>query len=149
MMNKLSKLFIVAILLAAYFSVYITDFLCNFEHGFVQLSQQHLNKGGHDHHNDTSKPHQTHNHIGSHSHDNNSDDDNCCKDLTYSFIYDLSKLISPTLELKSKIFNAPFCIHYIDVPEYEYFPSQFMAYQYNLPPPKIPNIRIFIQSFII
>jgi hypothetical protein len=144
---KPSKLFIVAILLAAYSSIYITDFLCSFEFSFVQLSQQHANLGEHNPHNDASTPEQTHN--DSHSHDNNPNDENCCKDLTDSFLSDLSRLISPTFELKIKTFNAPFCIYNINISGHKYINTQFIVYQYKLTPPKIPDIRILIQSFII
>jgi hypothetical protein len=144
---KPTKLIYVAILLAAYSSIYINDFLCSYDHGLVQITQQHDNRGGHNPHNQTSATDQTHNR--SHSHDNNSNDDNCCKDLTDSFLFDLSRLISPTFELKIKTFNAPFSIYNINTQGLKNKNTQFIVQQYKLTPPKIPDIRVLIQSFII
>jgi hypothetical protein len=138
-----SKLFIVAILLAAYSSIYFIDFLCS----FVELSHEHANIGEHNPHNEASTPDQTH--RDSHSHNNNSNDNNCCKDLTDSFLSDVSRLVSPTFELKIKTFNTPFCIYNINIPGHKFLNTQFIVYQYKLAPPKIPDIRILIQSFII
>lgn len=146
---QISKLFIVTSLLVAFSSVYITDHLClcNLKHPELTTLEQN--------HHHSKKNHYDVNNAGEYHNNKNSKPDgccsngcNCCKDLTSYFIADLPKL-TPTCELKIKSFNTPFFIHNIDIPKHEYQITQFTPYQYKLPPPKIPDIRVFIQSFIL
>ncbi len=147
---QILKLFIVTILLAAYSGIYITDYLClcNLKHPELSTLEQNHNHSKKNHH-DENNAGECHNNKNSKPDGCCSNGCNCCKDLTSYFIADLPKLINPTLQFKVKTLNTPFFIHNINIPKHEYITSQFIAYQYKLPPPKIPDIRVFIQSFIL
>lgn len=140
-MNKktsISKLLIAVLFLTAYFNVPVTQITCNLSH-LLEATEQH----DHHHNNDVAD----HNHSDSHEH-NDSKDDNCCNDKTAAFFASQTNPVNPTFEFKNtffaKIIFSTNCI--INFPlrlnSTDYF-------TYRAPPPKIPDIRIFIQSFQI
>lgn len=146
---QISKFLIVAILLAAYSGIYTTDFLC-----FCNLKHSELIASEQTNHHSKKKDH-IENITGKH-HDNKDSKSNgcssngcdCCNELTSIFVADLPKIITPTFQNKVKTFNTTFFIHNITLPKHDCITEQLLN-NYKLPPPKIPDIRVFIQSFII
>jgi hypothetical protein len=75
--------------------------------------------------------------------------DCCSDDSEISATPDLPKIITSPYRLKLKTFKALG----IAVPSYfdrdVSLKANILINQYSLPPPKIPDIRVFIQSFLI
>lgn len=140
-MNKkiyISKLLIAALFLTAYCNILVTQLTCNLPHLLEATKQD-----GHHHDNDDAE----HDHSDSHKH-NDSKDDNCCNDKTAAFFASQINPVNPTFEFKNtffaKIIFSPNCI--INFP----LPLNSEGYfSYRAPPPKMPDIRVFIQSFQI
>jgi hypothetical protein len=130
---KLSKLSAVAILLVVFSSPWITDFIlaCNFNSCEVAFSTQN-------HHDKNSK-----------SDGCCSDDNNCCCDkISLSLLSDLPVIITPSFQHQVKTHNSSIFIDNNDSIKDDYLSQKRTPYQLKLPP-KIPDIRVFIQSFII
>ncbi|MEX2336799.1 MAG: hypothetical protein WD555_05975 [Fulvivirga sp.] len=156
-MNKKKHIRIViiaAFFLASYTGVYATYFLCNIP--LAVTSHDHGNHADHDQHESGDHSHNSHSsdhhnsshgdHHGNHSHDDGAADE-CCNDVTDPFIS------LPKLSLKQ--FHLKFVVNYVlivhtflevDKPFSEVYPR---LTRYIYPPPKVPDVRVFIQSFII
>ena len=171
-MNKnksIKRVLIATFFLASYSGVYATYFLCNLvplvsaEISHAHDHPDHENDGHHQtgSHSHKNQKHAHNNpcgdHQGSnshkHDHDNHSHDhgktmDECCNDLTFPFINSLPKLSPKQFHFEFAVTAVPI-IHshlVLDKPSPELYPK--LAW-YIHPPPKVPDIRVFIQSFII
>ena len=113
---------------------------CNWGHLFSQVENHDSHdEHGDDHHSDQGH----HNHTKSSS----KDDGNCCKDVTEKIFKSLSTLNQFAYSFKSIEYQTlnTFVIKFSSVKGN----SDLFVNNYFLPPPKIPDIRVFIQSFNI
>lgn len=165
----ISQILIAAFFLASYSGVYATYFICNLvplviantghshdhanhdsDNHHEPISHNH-NGQKHDHENHGDDHHEAsgrHNHDDSHSHDHGATMDECCNDQTVPFINSLPKLSLKQFQFEFAVSQVPI-IHshlVLDSPYQETHPK---LVRYIHPPPKVPDIRIFIQSFII
>ena len=143
MLNKkisISRLLIGAFFIAIYGNVLFTQLLCAYPH-LSKLTEKTK------HHHDEATPLTKHSHQDSHAHNNPKDDD-CCEDKTSDFFLSQTNSVNSTYQ-----FNQPFLtafVHFsnnifantITLDSKEYF-------SYEWPPPKIPDIRVFLHSFLI
>lgn len=144
------KSFIIAVVfLAAYMNVFITQASCNLSHFFDQ-PQTTQNHDSHDHHHGNEVPPHNHDDKPDHQHDGKSEkkDNNCCNDKTSAFFASQGNPSTSSIDFKNTyteliLINATFFICNRPVFNTKGYVS------YSLPPPKIPDIRVFIQSFII
>lgn len=143
---QLSKFIIVAILMASYSGIYVTDFLCSLDRGYY-IIKSHTHENDHHDHPNADSGH-VHNHSDSHVHDENSGEDDCCKDVTNSFILALPKIANPSRIISFEPICNIFILLKNDLPKFDLF-TVFVNRSYNLPPPKIPDKRVFLQSFLI
>lgn len=143
-MNKnisISKLFITVLFLMVYCNVFITRLHCGFSR-FLEVAEQH------DQYDNHITPLAENNHNKSHKHDD-SKDDNCCNDKTSTFFASQINYINTSFEFKNIFFtNFTSLSKNIFVRKF-HFISSLGNFSYELPPPKIPDIRIFISSFQI
>jgi hypothetical protein len=94
--------------------------------------------------------------VQSHHHDMVSKSDGCCSEndscccekSSLALISDLPKIITPTFQYKVKTFNTPLFAHHNSLANTDYIFEQFTPCHTKIPP-KIPDIRVMIQSFII
>jgi len=152
---KIKSFIIAAVFLAAYMNVFITQASCNLSHLFEETQTQsqstHSHQHSYDHHhgNKDVPPHH-HDDKPDHQHDGKSkkDDNNCCNDKTSVFFESQGNPATSSVDFKNPtqtdlIFIKAFIM---------FSPAVYNArgyVSYKLPPPKIPDIRVFIQSFII
>lgn len=152
---KIKSFLIAAIFLAAYLNVFITQASCNLSHLFEETQTQshstHSHQNSHDHHhgNENVPPHH-HDDKPDHQHDGKSEqkDNNCCNDKTSTFFESQGNPTTFSVDFKNTytefaLINAIFFVCNQPVFNTNGYVS------YTLPPPKIPDIRVFIQSFII
>jgi hypothetical protein len=151
---SISKLLIAVLFLTAYCNVLVTQLSCNLS-DLAEAAEQH------DHHPDNDLAEHSHSHSHGHSHgDSHSDsqshsqkhhdykDDNCCKNKTAAFFAAQTSPVNPTFEFQNTCsadiaFSSSATVN---------FPLPFTSKDYFTswdPPPKIPDIRVFIQSFQI
>lgn len=150
-MNNIKHIFktsIALIFLCAYLNVFFAKLQCEFAHIVDQSGVPHEHENGHDHHHGEHEvPAHPHSDSGSdHDHDENKTKD-CCNDATASFFSAQNQTSSIQLELKSLI--AEFTLFSNSSPFKFYTPVANTApFVFNKRhPPKIPDVRIFIQSF--
>ena len=140
--------------LVAYLNVFATQASCNLPHFFEEISKstQYQNAShshGHHHNHDDKKSPSHHNHEDSSHHEEDAEkDNNCCNDKTAAFFASQGNPI-----VSSEDFKNTFCTElvFINTATVYYSPIFYNkgAASYSLPPPKMPDIRVFIQSFII
>ena len=136
--------------LAAYMNVFITQASCNLSHLFEKNKSTHNHQNSHDHHhgNENVPPHH-HDDKPDHQHDSKSEkDNNCCNDKTSAFFASQGNPITSSVDFKNTytefaLIDAMFFV--CNRPEFNTKGYGF----YSLPPPQIPDIRVFIQSFLI
>lgn len=121
--------------LASIIGVYGTFFICN----TVFLNEEVGHSHDADHHEYSDK--------GTHSHDSNSSEGDCCNDLTNSF-FNGAKLLANQLHVEfpsigEVIIVQPVTFNLVGFENFEN-PSHFID-----PPPKAVHRRILYQSFII
>lgn len=165
----IKRIFIAVFFLASYSGVYATYVLCNLiplisaEISHAHDHAGHETAGRHESnsHNHSSNNHGSHDHGGDHhkdanrnNHDNHSHDhgdtmDECCNDLTFPFINSLPKLSPKQFHFEFSVSAVPIIHSYLvlNKPSPELYPPKLVWYIH--PPPKVPDIRVFIQSFII
>lgn len=148
------KSFIIAtFFLAAYLNVFATQASCNLSHLFEQTTKStHQHEGGHDHHhgNGEEVPPHHHNDKPDHHHDGKSGkkDNGCCNDKTSAFFASQGNPATSSVDFKNPIqADLIFIKAFIVLNPAVYNTRGYVSYK--LPPPKIPDIRVFIQSFII
>lgn len=159
----IKRVLIAALFLASYSGVYATYVLCNLvplisaEISHFHDHAGHENAGHHesDSHNHSSNNHGTHNHgddhhkgSNSHSHSHGEAMDDCCNDQTIPFIDSLPKLSPKQFHIDFDGGHVSTTGSYLvlNAPSFDFYPK---LVRYIHPPPKVPDIRIFIQSFII
>lgn len=139
--TSISKLLIGLFFIAVYCNVLFTQILCSYS----QLSE--FAETEHHHHDELRQP-SKHGHENSHKH-NNSKDDDCCKDETSSFFASQINSSNISFDFKNTFFTSIIGIanniFINNLPSIN--PKGYFAYK--LPPPKIPDIRIYIHSFTI
>lgn len=118
-------------------------------HGKKNHHQDSNQEKDHQHDHKTPEPTITDKGHKEHSHDHNkSEKENCCKDLTTIFHSSLVKPQQVKTEHKVLLGEPTFSDHFS-------FKSRVICYKaadyfsWRTPPPKIPDIRVFIQSFLI
>lgn len=153
-------------LVAAICNIFITEYFCNLRHASEEASEHHSrlqSKEHHhsetiaeeDHHDDNDHHHEAveHHHddgttAENHSHSGKPEKGGCCKTVTASFYSALNKPGNASFTFTKTILVvfAPFRV--ISFKNWkEPRPSELFCYK--SPPPKIPDIRVFIQSFNI
>lgn len=146
--SQILKTIIVAVFIAAIGNVYLAQYLCNQAHAMDLTGQEHSHELGHDHH------HSDGNTSGAgHSHEGNpvdegSEDDNCCEDKTIAFFASLTNPATFHLNIKAGLTAIATDIFTLVLP-YSNEVNSTPYLSYKSPPPKIPDIRVFIQSFLI
>jgi hypothetical protein len=147
-------------LIFALLFVYVTDFKCAMAHFEEHKStiESHLylaSSEGHEHHHEAHS--HDHKHVGAakvhsheHGHEKKSESKgSCCKASTDSFFSSLANSHISKLNLKKSFlssFNLPSFNAFISIRE---FNIPYFAFSRHLIKPKVPDIRTFIQSFII
>ncbi len=133
-----------AFFLVAYLNVFATQASCNLPHFFEQATKStshHDNSTDH-HHGDKNALAHHHNKKGAEK------DSNCCNDKTTAFFANQGNHIIYSVDFKNT-----FCTELIFanalLDNNLSLSNSNCAISYSLPPPKIPDIRVFIQSFII
>ncbi|MBI1781666.1 MAG: hypothetical protein HYR66_09895 [Sphingobacteriales bacterium] len=146
------KSFIIAtFFLAAYLNVFAKQASCNLSHLFEQSTKEtHHHDDDHDHHhgNEEAPPHH-HNDKPDHQHDGkNEKDNNCCNDKTSAFFAGQGNPATTSVDFNLLKTDIVFINAFISMINPVVFNTRGYV-SYKLPPPKIPDIRVFIQSFII
>lgn len=148
------KSFIIAtFFLAAYLNVFATQASCNLSHLFEQTTKStHQHEGGHDHHhgNGEEVPPHHHNDKPDHHHDGKSGkkDNGCCNDKTSAFFAGQGNPATTSVDFKNTYTEFALINPVFFVCNRPVFNTKGHI-TYSLPPPKIPDIRVFIQSFLI
>lgn len=138
--------------LVVYLNVFITQASCNLPHFFNDITNESSHKKdshGHHHDNANTSSHHHNEPLNTHNEKDGKKDDDCCNDKTSAFFANQGNLTISSVDFKNT-----FCTQLVftnqkkivcDFPESCIKRTTF----YSLPPPKIPDIRVFIQSFII
>lgn len=134
------------ILLAPFLGIYLIDFTCTIVNATHHIQLFSKSDDHHSHNHGDGHNHQHEHHHGDKGDDSNKDD-NCCKDITLAFFSSVQfqpKQISFNFSLTDFTIIKQLClIFFFDY--YHFVPD-------TRPPPlrqKIPDIRVFIQSFLI
>ncbi len=134
-----------AIFLVAYLNVFITQAACNLSHLFEQTEIAHHN----DHDGNEEVPPHHHDDKSDHQHNEKSEKKgSCCNDKTSDFFANQSTHSTSSVNFK----NTHIVVAFINT---AFFICNQTVYNskghisYSLPPPKIPDIRVFVNSFII
>ena len=165
-MKKIAQILnsIVAVaLVAAICNIYITEYLCNLRHEMADASEQHSHSQSHKHQDsetiaeedhDADHDHEAveHQHdkkdAEHHSHSGKSEEGGCCKTFTSSFYSALNKPGTVQFSFSKTLLIVFAPLQAVSFKSWmEPRPSELFCYK--SPPPKIPDIRIFIQSFLI
>lgn len=136
--------------LVAYLNVFATQASCNLPHFFEEINKSTSHQdNSHNHHHDnegTSSHH--HDEDSSHHEKDAEKDNNCCNDNTTAFFANQGNHVIFFVDFKNT-----FCVDLAFANTLMiYFSPEFDTkgvVSYSLPPPKIPDIRVFIRSFII
>jgi hypothetical protein len=150
---QIKSFVIAAIFLAAYLNVFVTQASCNLSHLFEQTATKssHHHDGGHDHHHGNEEvPPNHHDDKPDHHHDGKSGkkDNNCCNDKTSAFFASQGNPATSSVDFKNTYTECALINAILFVCNRPVFNTKGYV-SYSLPPPKIPDIRVFIQSFII
>ncbi|MCH8903976.1 MAG: hypothetical protein IIA45_08695 [Bacteroidetes bacterium] len=135
-------------MLCLFTGIITNNILCNFAHAVDATGQEHKHPYGHDHHHDGGNPIAEHDHKDKgHEHDQDSAT-NCCNDLTSTFFSNLVRDFSSGFKLDSKIISVT---NLLSIFTNSSTTNNYsgVAMDSTHPPPKIPDIRVFIQSYQI
>lgn len=124
------------------------NILCNFAHAVDETGQEHDHPYGHDHHHKSSTPLTEHNHKDKGNDHNHDSSTSCCINLTFNFFSVLQRDIRPTFKLNLNALSARLFLPVFINPIKESNVLKVVQ-DYTCPPPKIPDIRVYIQSFQI
>lgn len=168
-MNKRTKIlknFIALLLAVAVINIYVTDSYCSFtketnhHHSDLALTEaienhhheaeeteaveEHHPDGqeADEHHHDADQP-------GCDHHNDSDRDDNCCKDNSAAFF---SSLVNHTVNFPILKSSVTAIINYVHSTNELFLTNKFSTKGFVIreaPPPKTPDVRILIQSFII
>ena len=141
--KNISKLLIGGFFLALYCNVLFTQLLCNYSHLLSELFEQtHTHKDDHHHDHDEKTP------LTEHSHNDSKKDDNCCNDKTAAFFASQTNPTTISFDFKNTFYTEFVTFSnniFINTPSV----NQKGYFSYESAPPKIPDIRVFIHSFLI
>ncbi|MFZ5552882.1 MAG: hypothetical protein ACOZCO_07185 [Bacteroidota bacterium] len=137
--------------LAAYLNVIITHVVCNWEHSLEHSTSEHSHSAGHDHHSHDeshSQKNEPHSHSDKHDH-SKPGEGNCCDEETSRILSSVfSQEFSPIKLSNPEFVHILFIAYNNQLVSFE-SEKEKRAVNYSLPPPKIPDLRIYIQSFQI
>ena len=132
------------LMLCVFTGIMANYILCNFAHAVDATGREHDHAYGHDHHHDGSSPLAEHEHKDK-GHEHNSGED-CCNDFTFSFFASLQRSNTSTFKLNINVNSVALLLPIFINPLAE--KNLFKGVRdYIEPPPKIPDIRVFIESF--
>lgn len=81
---------------------------------------------------------------------NHKNDNQCaCEKININLISEKPKVLSSHFKINTKIFNTTLFNATWVALKIEICPTHFFPVNYKHPPPKIPDIRVFIQSFTL
>jgi hypothetical protein len=149
------------LMLLLFTGIMANNILCNYAHAIDASGVAHDHPFGHDHHHKAPKHEHNHDHDHNHQHDeappekehkdkghnhNDQSDHDCCNELTLVFFSTLQRDEAPDFTFNLTAFS-------VDLPQLVY-KSQLVEKNlfrgianYAIPPPKIPDIRVFLHSF--
>ncbi len=136
------KLEVSAFLLSAFLIAVAWSILCDLE---VVSTINH-----HDHAEASTGSHSDHGHhydIENEGHNSGDQEDPCCEDLSENLFSSIAKHSPATYTFNSTLFTSGGITVKHSIQQVNQRINRFIT-QNNLPPPKIPDIRIFIQSFL-
>lgn len=136
---------IALIIISAFVYVQVNALTCGINHFIDATGLAHHHPLGHDHHHDHENMPDEHHHDSG-KHDEN--EKNCCSDFTQAFLSAFSKSSVNHTEFSFKQVNIFFdysFTHAVHTANYYY--ADGVLSDPPLPPPKIPDIRVFIRSF--
>ncbi len=137
--NNHIKRFLSVFLVFSILNVYATEFICNISHNEEQQSEQH--------HHDATEENHHHDESSDGNHDTEHHEDNCCNASTSCFYSSLN--IPSVFHVPSKaIVSFEIIFPFISSIE-QNISSTLYVLEFESPPPKIPDIRIFTASFLI
>ncbi len=138
--KKIGIKLVSVVMLCLFTGIIANNILCNFAHAVDATGQEHDHPYGHDHHHGGMSPIDESDHKDK-GHEHNQDaSTGCCTDATFTFFSTLKRDHASTFTAKVIPISLP---NIILAPK-----SLFKGVQIALPP-KIPDIRVFIQSFQI
>ncbi|MCH8330549.1 MAG: hypothetical protein IH946_04085 [Bacteroidetes bacterium] len=146
--KKIGILIMSVVMLGILAGIFTTNILCNFAHAVDASGQEHDHPYGHDHHHESSVPPAEHDHKDKGSDHDHHSTNGCCKDFTLTFFSSLQRVYEPTFKLNSKVISFAISLHILinPVSEKDLFKG---VRDYIEPPPKLSDIRVFIQSYQI
>ncbi len=136
------------VLFAAYANALCSKLLCDVAHLIDQSGIEHTHEFGHDHHHETPVSDDGHSDKG---HDHHDESEKCCNELALAFFENQSVRFNyiqvPKNDFESKHFAlfSGFDSFKLFNPENQ---KQIDLFDDDSPPP-IPDIRVYIQSFLI
>lgn len=137
---------IVALLIAgAYVYVQMTALTCGIYHIVDKSGIEHTHPLGHDHHHaNESTPEEHHQDSGHHD----EKEQNCCTDFTSAFISAFTKAPAQETSSVNKLYGSEVTITFpFEIPHFGILHYSFYDKEYYYPPPRIPDIRVYIRSF--
>lgn len=136
--------------LVAYMNVFATQASCNLPHFFEEInkSASHQNNSNSHHHDNKTSSHHHDEDSSHHNEKGAKKNNNCCNDETAAFFANQGNHAVSSVDFKNTSVTEYIFVKTIFVCNSEVFDSKNFI-SYSLPPPKIPDIRIFIHSFII
>lgn len=155
MMKKRYRTLIALLFLVAFVSAIGKNISCDLGHlPFFNHAREH----DHGHTHSTGQHHHhTHNHDHSqpaHGHDDHKhgsgqgEDDGCCKNLAKTLFSGLTKPVNTKFQFHHD-YTPVTAVYYESLPEVTVNYKAADYYSWKAPPPKIPDIRVLLHSFII
>lgn len=137
---------IVALLIAgAYVYVQMTAVTCSIYHIVDESGIAHTHPLGHDHHHAHESTPEEHHHDSGH-HDEK--EQNCCSEFTSSFFSVFAKGPAQATCTVNKLYGSPVTIAFpFETPSLRVMHYSLYNKEYFYPPPRIPDIRVYIRSF--
>ncbi|MDQ3108473.1 MAG: hypothetical protein M3R17_01140 [Bacteroidota bacterium] len=133
------------VILGAFVCVQATAFICGINHFIDASGIKHHHPLGHDHHHDHNKLPEKHHHDSGKHEENGKE---CCSDFTRLFLSAFGKSAVNSADFSCKQLIHSFVIAPSLLPETtRCFSDTGILNDPPLPPPKIPDIRVFIRSF--
>lgn len=145
--SNISKSVYAWLLLLPFLSIYLINISCtidNLTHDWQPFTQNDSHAHGHDHGHDHTSHEHSHN-----SNNNDEEDDGCCSDITTAFF---ASVQVPPHQTTIDFATFQFTVLYAVVNHLFMFDNLELYLDKQPPPklpPRLPDIRIFIQSFQI
>ena len=157
MRKEIARRIIALFFLAAFVSAIGKNISCDIGH--LSIFSEHAEEHDHGHtHSNGQHHHHSHDHDSSqasHNHDRHEhdskqaeDDGGCCKNLAKTMYSGLTKPVNTKFHFQNA-FAAPPAMYYESLSDVAVSYKAADYYSWKAPPPKIPDIRVFIHSFII